>query len=341
VQNRSFLGVTLERASFGYDYRSHNRESEANLARLFSGVTVPGVNNRQSKTVTADLRVRATRGMFFGMHEFEYQSAYLRGQDPSIPRNMLAFEGGVTPRIWPSLREDVRLMSLASLRWSTQLVQPFTDLTVGGTRIRRPTDKTGDLLGKAGFRIENQRSWIETGYQFGARLHTPGGYAFNPESADPIVCRFGAVGRDETGRDLSLRGCIDQHTSAIHVDSGFEVLPINKFEHGMFLNLSLNVPLPFRSGLTYTMENRGDIFFNRGGNRDLPVDTRLLDRWSHSLSIPLAGNLSIVPRLEYLYFQNKVNRSSVSAWQQMITLEYRFRWRSGIPLGTALRHRSN
>jgi len=336
IQNRPFSKFSLEKADFGFDYQDHNRNSEAEVARLFSGVSQQGIDDsKQSRQLSADWRIRATRGYLFGLSESEYESQYVRGSGPAVLKNSLAFEGGILPRI------GKLFFPLLSLRGQTPLAAPIETFTVDGGALQHAIKRDKDLLGKFGARYENLKSWIEAGYQFGEKLSTPGGFIFNPDSAAPIVCRLGKVGKDANGNDLTVGGCIDENKSVIDVGSGFTLIPVNKFEHGLFLNFVMTVPLPFKNGLTYTMENHGNAFFNRPAGIDLPVDTRYYDTWAQSLAIPLPGNFSLVPKFEYLYFRNKVDNSSLSRWQQTINFQYNFDWRPGIPFWTAFRYRSS
>jgi len=98
------------------------------------------------------------------------------------------------------------------------------------------------------------------------------------------------------------------------------------------------VPLPLGVGFAYVIENRGDLFFNRTRALDLPVDTRYLDVWTHSLAVPLLGNLSLVPKREFLFYRNKRDGNSLRSMQTSVGLQYRFEWRRGLPWGQALRY---
>ena len=101
------------------------------------------------------------------------------------------------------------------------------------------------------------------------------------------------------------------------------------FQNGLFLNFRLNVPLPLSNSLTYTMENRGEFFFNKRGN--VSVDTKFQDDWIHSLTVPLFGNFSLVPKFEVFFYENKVDGHLFYAIQPSLTLQYAFDWHSGLP----------
>jgi hypothetical protein len=100
------------------------------------------------------------------------------------------------------------------------------------------------------------------------------------------------------------------------------------------LNFSFNVPLPFTTKVSYLLENKGDMFANL--RNDLPTDTRYFDELSSSLLIAVMGNLSIKPEVDFYVYRARVTGYEIHTWQSMLSLNYSFDWRSGMPFGRTL-----
>jgi hypothetical protein len=65
------------------------------------------------------------------------------------------------------------------------------------------------------------------------------------------------------------------------------------------------------------------------------METYYLTTLSQSLQVPILGQLSLVPRLDLIFFENKVERNSLTRIQSSVSLMYFFDWRSGLPLRKA------
>jgi hypothetical protein len=115
----------------------------------------------------------------------------------------------------------------------------------------------------------------------------------------------------------------------------FSVQSSQRIQSGIFFNARIHVPILIKR-FDYVIENSGTLYFNRAG--DSPADTRYLEVMTHSLSIPVVGNLSIVPRFELFLFQNKVAGWHIHGYQTSVTAQYRFDWRTGLHWGQALRY---
>lgn len=179
-----------------------------------------------------------------------------------------------------------------------------------------------------GLRFDNDKSYIEAGYEVGGVLGSPLSFTFNPGTPNSVPCA--ATGAEQKG---SLGSCVKSNSTPpsglIVPTSTFSETTRLLFENGLFLNFKLNVPLPLNNSLTYTMESHGQFLFNHKG--DVSVDTKYQEDWTHSLTVPLFGNLSFVPKLEIFFFQNKVDRHFFYAIQPSVALQYSFDWHNGLP----------
>ena len=300
TQMRPVWSVTLDRLEGAYSLYRHNSRTEAELASKFAGVPVPQVTSPASTSLSSSARLRIRRaGRYtdlFGLAEESYARQFTRQADNAYLKdqkaNLLAFEGGFNPRLWPFRKQAPDVKGILSLRFETQLADPIILFRLASGPVRRATTRTADVFGKLGARFQNSRSWLEGGYQRGWRF-APETYFFSDDRQQ-------------------------------------------RLQHGAFLNFRIQVPLPVGEGRAYVMENRGDLFFNRA--TDFPVDTRYLDLWTHYLVVPLVGNLSLVPKLEFLFYQNKVLGNSMRGMQTSVGLQYRFEWRQGLPWLKVLRY---
>jgi hypothetical protein len=340
-QRRGNLELIIQKVSFGYDFKNHNRNSEAQIEDQFAGVTQPGITDlKRSRQLTAGWNVRVKYGSVFGLTESDYDSTDVRGSNRDVSENTVAFEGGWTPRLKPRTSEARSLAGLVSVRWQTELFRPIRFFEFGDDdKFKQRVERDKELILKLGLRLDNTKSWGEIGYQIGQHFNKASAYSFVDKSGTPFSCNVGGVGKDSSGNLQTFDGCLDRHADAEDVDSSipFSVQTTNRREHGAFFNFHVEIPLPFGDDLTFTTENTGRVFFNRPG--DVAIDTRYYDKWTQSLSIPLVGNFSLVPKFEYEFFQNKVNKNSVGSWQQTISFEYKMDWRKGLPFWSAVKYK--
>ena len=82
--------------------------------------------------------------------------------------------------------------------------------------------------------------------------------------------------------------------------------------------------------------NKSDFYFN--SHTDTTVQTRYLDKLSPSLVIPIYGRLSLMPRVDIITYENKVNRYHYRALEPSLSLNYSFDWREGMSRSSALRY---
>jgi hypothetical protein len=336
----------------------HNHGTESNLANLFGGITsVPMVSAANSSTTTLDASLRLQRSSqhleIFEQNDATYTRQLTRQNDANNtdlatqPKNQMSFESGVLLRLFPHTKEIPGLKELVSARVETQVADPLTNfkLAAGGV-LPFVGDRTQTLLGKYGLRFDNQKSWIEAGYQAGELISSPAQFVFNPSTPFAVTCSAtNAKQPPQTPQtpqsQLPLATCVKNNSKAggpITASSRVAEVTRNHFVHGLFLNFKMNMPLPGNDKLTYVMENKGQLFFNRGN--DVSVETRLVEDWTHSLIVPLFGNLSFVPKVELIAFQNKVDHNFFWTYQPSLTLQYSLDWHNGLSWRRALQYQN-
>jgi hypothetical protein len=290
--------------------------------------------------LSADYRIRLSRLAkyvdFFSLSESAYSreltrqllnNEYLRNQKT----NMWVGEVGLNPRIFPSQKQARGWKGLLSARVETQLVKPVATFSLAGASILRgPTGRWLNLVGKGGIRFQGDKSWFETGYEIGEMIDTPVAYLFNPGG---VYCRA-----TDARKQDSLAACVQQYSSAGLITASSSFVPVTSSRplQGAFLNFRLSFPLPLQKDLALVLENRGEWF--RNTPRDVSLDTKYSDQFTASVVIPAVGNLSLVPKVDVFFYENKVDRNLFRSIQTSVGLQYRFDWHAGLTFRKALRY---
>ena len=84
----------------------------------------------------------------------------------------------------------------------------------------------------------------------------------------------------------------------------------------------------------FVLSNKGDLFFN--ARSDTPTQTRYLDKFTPSFSIPIYGPLSLTPKLDFILFENKVLRNHYRVVEPSLSLSYSFKWRPRLAITRTL-----
>ena len=362
AEQRRLFSLTLDKVDFGYTLNEHNNGTEAQLTSKFAGVPVAPVTSADAITLTTDYSFRAAMSTryydLFSQNDMAYSqqsqragnNAYVRSQKA----NILGTELGVGWRIYPRRRQVSNLKVLSSLRMETQTARPLTNFALAdGTKLIGPTDRTERFYGKLGLRYEDAKSWAEFGFEPGRNFNTPIAYTFNPASANPITC-LAVAGKAPSASNAeantSLSDCVsywsrvtdaagNQSPQVITSGSAFQPLTKDRWERGVFANFKASVPLPFNSmgkPTFYVMQGKSDWFFSRSD--DVSLDTKYFIDWTHSLVVPLFGNLSIVPKVEVFFYENKVAGNTFHAIQTTLTFQYTFDWHEGLGFWKSLKY---
>lgn len=85
-------------------------------------------------------------------------------------------------------------------------------------------------------------------------------------------------------------------------------------------------------------ENQGNFYVHTPGQPDYSLDARIYDQWTHSLVIRLMENLALAPKLQYLFYENQVDRQRIHSFSTNVTLQYSFGWHSGMRWRDAMRY---
>ena len=329
IQQRRVWSVTLEKLDLSQTLNHHNFGNEQNLANRFGGVPVAAVTSPETLNFSINHRARSR---WAGEHNDWYlldevsltknRTAKTTGTTVALPANLVAAEAGANPHLWQSSKQPTTLKGLLALRYETQATGPITSITEAGKASQTQVmDRTRHLFGRFGIRPEGQKSWLETGYEIGS-------------TTSPIAYLFANGTNCPATAGDSFGNC----TSLVPAGTRFKGIGAERFERGLFLNFHINFPLT-NKGLAYVLDNRGDYFFNRSS--DVTLDTKYLDQFTNSVVVPVWGNLSLVPKVDLYWYQNKKTiHHPFHSVQTSVALQYQFEWRQGLPIWKVLRYQT-
>jgi hypothetical protein len=341
VQERGRWNFAIENVSAGYSINRHNAGTEKNLADRLSGIQESGLTDAKTSSWNTRFYTEASRTQRYFMpflrEELDFQRRITTLEDESIkperPRNNFALEAGIrVPLPLQSILGKVQLT--ASFRGDTQVKVPYSVFALGkdtagrslGTLILDGQRRNGTLVAKLGLRLEGPGKTIDFGFQSGTTHAVPAEYIFNPRTSLQLSC---AVPTSRTGQ--SVANCIRQN-GTIAATTPYSIRFTDRPAQGIFWNVQLAAPLR-HDRFTYAVEARGNLYFYSGNESS--IETYYLTTLSQSLRVPILGRLSLVPRLDLIFFENKVERHSLTRIQSAITLMYTLDWRSGLPIWKA------
>jgi hypothetical protein len=364
AQQRPRFSITLEKMDFGYTFNQHNNGTEALLQSRFEGVPVAPVSAVEAATLTADwriwLRETTPRYQLFLMSEMNYANTTARipatnVYSPAQTANFLAGETGIMWRLYPrNEKRSGSWFALLSARTETQFGKPVANLGVfapppvtpppssplsNGFTLTSKIDRSEGLFGKLGVRYEDPKNWLEMGYQPGLVFNSPVGYSFT--TGQQCYAYLPESAKGQAPIDQSLFYCMASQsvnppptsgtTTFINSSAGFTPIKATLYQPGFFLNLHGAIPLPtrfFRQNDWLVIENRANYYLDHRG--DVTLETRYFVDWTASLLMPLVGNLSASPKIEWYWFSNKIDQHSFTGYTATFNFTYWFGWHRGL-----------
>jgi hypothetical protein len=341
VQERGRWNFAIEDISTGYSINRHNAGTEKSLADRLSGIQESGLTDSKTSSWNARFHAESSRTQrrfqFFFRQELDFQRRTTRLADESIkperPQNNFGLEAGVRVPL-PAQNILGKVQLTASIRDDTQVKVPYSVFALGedpegkslGNMILKGQRRNGALVKKLGLRVESRGKAFDFGFQSGTTHAVPAEYIFNPGASAQLSC---VVPTSRAAQ--SVTDCISRNGN-INRDTPYSIRFTDRPVQGIFWKVQLAAPLR-RDRFTYNIESRGNLYFHTGN--DSSVETYYLTTLSQSLHVPILGSLSLVPRLDLIFFENKVERHSLTRIQSSISLMYVLDWRSGLPLRKA------
>ncbi len=338
VQERGRWNFVIEKASAGYSINRHNAGTEQNLAARLGGIQESGLTDAKTSSWNTSVYAEASRTQryfgFFFREELDFERRITTLADESMqvqwPQNNFALEAGMRVPLLPQSFFG-KVQFTASIRDDTQVKVPYSVFALDGaqepaTLVLDGQRRNGTLMKKLGLRLEGPGKTFDFGFQSGTTHSLPAEYIFNPGTSEQLSC---PVPTSRTGQ--SVADCMSQN-GTINSNTPYSLRFTDRPAQGIFWNAHLAVPL-MQERFTYNIETRGNLYFHTGN--DSSIETYYLTTLSQSLRVPILGQLSLVPKLELIFFENKVERHSLTRIESSVSLRYALDWRSGLPLRKA------
>jgi hypothetical protein len=215
-------------------------------------------------------------------------------------------------------------------RFDSPIVNELVDIGANGPNPQRLTlGRTQRVLMRTGWRTENAKSHLETGFEGG----------WNRGSLDKIVTSQGTCA--PTPSEAFGECLANLPTPVTDVDQVRRTRTLD----GFYLDWQWSSPLPFVKGWqatpwTYTLQTQGD-WFPFGGTDANSSDTRYLYDMTNKFSIPILSSLSFQPSLEYFRYRNKFGVDYLQRWSPQATISWSFDFYSGGKVGKSIKHKGS
>jgi hypothetical protein len=363
VQQRAFWSIILESADF--NYAATLLRSQSTLSKTFAGVSAQGVTSKGSKNYGEDHKLRA-------IYDFRVATIYFLSDSslqrtftttsfiPSTASNELGIEGGGTWRLphghrlsWFSFQYSGRLEG--------QMVHPYTstvsfdpgfvklnfidqDKPAPASLLLKPP-KGSTVFGRFGGRAEFADTYVEAGFEEIDSRRVLSKYVFGTP-AGTISCLPSAQDQfDCSGDPHAMNPAITQQLALAQSGlSAPKMITTDFLTSGLYLNFNVKFPVWSKQDPTgadkswyFILANKGDFYFNNPAN-DTSVQTRYLDKLTPSLNFPIFGKFVLSPKVDIIFYENKINRNHFRAVEPTVSLSYSFKWRTGMNFMRAIRY---
>lgn len=344
VQQRHFFSLNLESldVSYGGTYINH-----VVAAGRFTGVSAPGITTTGSNALGTDHALRGIYDYRVGTYYLLSDSTFSKSSTstsviPTIAKNMWGVESGGTLRFsptrpaWPSLQY--------STRFEGQLTDP-SPIAAGPSSVPPylPTPQISTLYGRLGLRAEFKDTYVEFGAEQVDSRNVLLSYEFQNGAAGSLFCSPKAMLGLGCGTDPNLDPM--KNNTAIKNAPLPSTAPIvhttDYLTGGTYLKFNIKFPLWSKKdtagadhSMYFILTNKGDLYFN--SRNDTTVQTRYLDTFTPSFTIPIYGNITLTPKVDVIFYENKVAHAHYRSLQPALAVSYSFKWREGMRFPRAL-----
>ena len=343
AQQRPFFSLNLESLDFAYGgtYIKHVGQ----VGAKFAGISSAGVSSSGSNSLSSDHKLRAIYDYGPGTVYLLSDSAFTKTNTSSalfatIATNMWGMEGGGTVRFYRT--RPFWLSAQFSGRFEGQLTDPIPTaikLSPGSNLLLYPP-QTSTVYGRAGLRAEFNDVYWETGLEQIDSQHIISSFNFALPTTPPSTATCTpAAGTQFNCTGNAIPGAIASATDLANLLA--KPLTTDYLTGGAYLNFNIKFPLWSRKDAAgadqtwyFTLTNKGDWYFN--SRNDTSVQTRYLDKFTPSFSVPLFGKLTLTPKVDFILFEDKTAHRHYASVTPALSLSYTFNYREGMNFWRAL-----
>lgn len=342
IENRPIWRFSLVQASFSFQ-ESINNLSEKERALLFTGFSAPGINGANAHTWQVSKQAELVRsGKWLNEYvrnQLDYSSQVTEQIAPALPsisrsKNRDQFDAGLFLHPFtvcklflpcPAPRKEFPKVGVVfePFRFDSPVAQE--ELVIGPKTNQEKVnlERTQNVLGRAGVRIENAKSHFEAGYEAGWERGALVTFVAGSTSCPPLPSQ-------------SPYGCLTSLVPPVHVDQVRET----REQRGFYVDYAWTTPIPLHLNWKNIVQIQGE-WFPFGPSNDNSSDTRKLYDITEKLSIPLFASLSFQPGGEYYLYRNKFGVYSLIRWTPSASLTWSFDRYSGGKWSKALGYSPN
>lgn len=325
---------SLDKLSLGFAAVTHNG-SEQELSNEFGGVQNAQVNAKHSHSWDwdADSKVIRYDPRFdlFLAETLQYSSSFTAQITPprseTQSRNLFAIDGGTYLHSWSNHKSLPLISAVASGHFETQVGNPLTSISLqpippstSPSTFNFKQGRTNLLLGRAGVRHQDRKSYIEGGLEGGQTLNAIQQFNILTMPGGPVVsCLLEA--------SVSLTTCVNNFnrsnpTTPVTPSSTVTVVRRPQDRYGAYWTMGVTVPI--NPTISYNFQDTSDYFFLSHG--DNSADTRFRHQLIHTLKFTVFPNLSFEPTYTIFLYENKVDYNFLVQQQYSVKINYSFDW---------------
>jgi hypothetical protein len=326
--------------SVGFSGLSHNY-SESTLSQHFAGVLNSQVNAKHAHSWDWDADSKFTlyhpQWDLFAQETMQYSSTFTAQLQPprseSQARNLFALDWGTYLHLLRSRGKGLPQLSwVLSGHFETPAADPIVNVNLkaippstSSTTLTFDQGRTKLLLGRAGMRWQNRKSYIEGGLEGGQTLNAIRQYNVLPApGATVLPCPLKA--------EESLTTCINnynipgngQPSPANPITSASQVTLTRSPQdrYGAYWNIGLIVPV--YPTISYSFQDTSDYFFLSNG--DNSADTRFRHQLINTVKFNVFPNFSFEPTYTVFLYENKLDYHFLFQQQLAVKINYSPDW---------------
>jgi 5'-nucleotidase, C-terminal domain len=325
---------SADKLSIGFTALTHS-DSEQALSGKFGGVQNSQVNAKHTHSWEWDANTKLTiyhpKNDYFLSEGLQYSSSFTANLSGPLTetqsRNQFAVDAGTYLHPWYKDKQLPQVSAVLSEHFETQAGNPITNVNLSpvppstsSSTLSFFQGRTKLLLGRAGARFQDRKSFAEAGLEGGQTLNSIEEFLVTTSVGGPVVPCF-------LKASISLTKCLNTFNknnplTPVTPDSKVRVLRSPQPRYGVYWNMGLTVPI--KATISYNFQEASDYFFLSSG--DNSADTRFRHQLIHTLKFTVFPNLSFEPTYTIFLYENKLDYNFLLQQQYSVKINYSFDW---------------